>query len=431
MFVTAPRTDTSRLFVVERAGPHPGGRQRREATVPGPDRRAFPRTPASAGFLRWRSPRTTRPAAGSTCSTRREPARRRDGRGVPAQRDRSERCGPRLRTRRALDPARPQSRPQRRAAAVRARRRALHQRGRCRRDRWRSRGQRAEPDVERHRRWSTAPITIRCWGRSCGSIRAPARPTPFRPAIPSPPRLVRCMRTGCEIRGGSRSIGSRATSSSQTSGRSAYEEVDFAAVPIAGSARTSAGTVRGAAHLPGRGAGDTAVPGRIRVSRSSRSRIRGDGVCSITGGYVVRDPALPELAGQYIYGDFCNPELRAVSLTGSGAQNDHAIGLDVNFVTSFGEDACARVYVVSYSAARSIAYRTERPAVAPSRCPRSRMRPAFPSAMSARLRATAVTRPRASSSASPAPRATPSQCAMRRRMDRRASPGTTRARAVS
>ena len=58
-----------------------------------------------------------------------------------------------------------------------------------------------------------------------------------------------------------------------------------------------------------------------------------DQVCSITGGYVVRDPQLPELAGQYLYGDFCNPALRAVTLSSSGAQNDHATGLNASFIT--------------------------------------------------------------------------------------------------
>ncbi|HEV2787029.1 MAG TPA: PQQ-dependent sugar dehydrogenase, partial [Solirubrobacteraceae bacterium] len=37
-----------------------------------------------------------------------------------------------------------------------------------------------------------------------------------------------------------------------------------------------------------------------------------DGYCSLTGGYVVRDPRLPALEGRYVYGDFCKGELRSV-----------------------------------------------------------------------------------------------------------------------
>ena len=39
-----------------------------------------------------------------------------------------------------------------------------------------------------------------------------------------------------------------------------------------------------------------------------------DNFCSITGGYVVRDPGLPTLLGRYVYGDFCNAALRSVDL---------------------------------------------------------------------------------------------------------------------
>ena len=32
--------------------------------------------------------------------------------------------------------------------------------------------------------------------------------------------------------------------------------------------------------------------------------------CSVTGGYVVRDPNLTSLFGRYVYGDFCAGQLR-------------------------------------------------------------------------------------------------------------------------
>ena len=51
----------------------------------------------------------------------------------------------------------------------------------------------------------------------------------------------------------------------------------------------------------------------------------GDGFCSITGGYVVRDPGLPTLFGRYVYGDYCNDALRSVVLpagTGGGKRKD-------------------------------------------------------------------------------------------------------------
>ena len=71
-----------------------------------------------------------------------------------------------------------------------------------------------------------------------------------------------------------------------------------------------------------------------------------DGVCSITGGYVVRDPGMPTLAGRYLYGDLCRPEIRSASAnnepgTGTGT------GLSVDTLVSFGQDACARLYTVS------------------------------------------------------------------------------------
>jgi hypothetical protein len=66
--------------------------------------------------------------------------------------------------------------------------------------------------------------------------------------------------------------------------------------------------------------------------------------CSITGGYVVRDPALAELAGTYVYGDFCAGDLFGAVLPGG---TPHALGLQVPSLSGFGEDGCGRVYATS------------------------------------------------------------------------------------
>ena len=73
----------------------------------------------------------------------------------------------------------------------------------------------------------------------------------------------------------------------------------------------------------------------------------GGGGCSITGGYVVRDPGLRSLAGYYVYGDYCVGRLRAVRVGPGSARGDHALGLRVSQLSSFGEDARGRVYVTS------------------------------------------------------------------------------------
>ena len=73
-----------------------------------------------------------------------------------------------------------------------------------------------------------------------------------------------------------------------------------------------------------------------------------DGFCSVTGGYVVRDPRLPELQGRYVYGDYCDGRIRAARLSAGDASGDRALGLPrIGPISSFGEDARGRVYVTS------------------------------------------------------------------------------------
>jgi glucose/arabinose dehydrogenase len=74
------------------------------------------------------------------------------------------------------------------------------------------------------------------------------------------------------------------------------------------------------------------------------------GWCAISGGYVVRDPSLPALAGRYVYSDLCEGHIWAVRLHSGGAKGDGRLHVrSVPTVDSFGEDARGRVYVVSHN----------------------------------------------------------------------------------
>jgi glucose/arabinose dehydrogenase len=69
--------------------------------------------------------------------------------------------------------------------------------------------------------------------------------------------------------------------------------------------------------------------------------------CAVTGGVVVRDPALPALSGRYVYGDYCVGELRSFVPSVAGARRDRPLGLNVSSLSSFGQDAAGHVYAVS------------------------------------------------------------------------------------
>jgi glucose/arabinose dehydrogenase len=70
------------------------------------------------------------------------------------------------------------------------------------------------------------------------------------------------------------------------------------------------------------------------------------GFCAIIGGYVYRGTALPELAGAYLFSDYCTGQVWALSQNGSGDWMPRKL-LDTPFqVTSFGEDAAGEVYVL-------------------------------------------------------------------------------------
>ena len=125
-------------------------------------------------------------------------------------------------------------------------------------------------------------------------------------------------------------------------GESTWEEIDFA--PLA------AGGGRGANYgwscFEGR---EVFNPACATVAQAPPvlQQPHTAGYCAITGGYVVRDPGIPELAGRYVYSDYCVPALRSVALAAPDASGDRAEAASVAQLASFGEDSCGRVYALS------------------------------------------------------------------------------------
>jgi cysteine-rich repeat protein len=81
-----------------------------------------------------------------------------------------------------------------------------------------------------------------------------------------------------------------------------------------------------------------------------------DGRCSVTGGFVYRGCALPDLHGQYFFADYCTRYLQSFALVDgvvTGMQDRSAAlapggGRLINNVTSFGEDARGELYIADY-----------------------------------------------------------------------------------
>ena len=72
------------------------------------------------------------------------------------------------------------------------------------------------------------------------------------------------------------------------------------------------------------------------------------GGCSITGGYVYRGTALPELAGQYLYSDYCSGWLKSFSYSNGTASAVTDWGItNVGNILSFGQDARNELYMLS------------------------------------------------------------------------------------
>jgi glucose/arabinose dehydrogenase len=74
-----------------------------------------------------------------------------------------------------------------------------------------------------------------------------------------------------------------------------------------------------------------------------------DGSCSVTGGYVYRGEAIPDLQATYLFSDYCSGVLRYAYRDESGAwQSDILLQTGMQ-VSSFGEDETGELYLIDYN----------------------------------------------------------------------------------
>lgn len=81
-----------------------------------------------------------------------------------------------------------------------------------------------------------------------------------------------------------------------------------------------------------------------------------DGDCSVTGGYVYRGQAVPELVGVYLFGDYCTGRIWATYRDeGENWQTNVFMNARMS-ISSFGEDEAGELYVVDYSGGRVLRF---------------------------------------------------------------------------
>ncbi len=74
-----------------------------------------------------------------------------------------------------------------------------------------------------------------------------------------------------------------------------------------------------------------------------------DGNCAVTGGFVYRGSAIPQIAGLYFFSDFCKGGLRSFRLVDGAATDVREWQAGVGtLVTSFGEDRNGELYVLTH-----------------------------------------------------------------------------------
>ncbi|MBI3242776.1 MAG: PQQ-dependent sugar dehydrogenase [Chloroflexi bacterium] len=128
-------------------------------------------------------------------------------------------------------------------------------------------------------------------------------------------------------------------------GQGEWEEIDsVAASALAEPGPNFGWNIFEGTHRYSDGPADLVVPPIAEYSHA-------EGGCSVTGGYVYRGTALPELSGIYFFADYCSGIIWSLTPQADGAW-ERNVFMNTDFtISSFGEDVNGELYVVDHGGA--------------------------------------------------------------------------------
>ncbi len=122
-------------------------------------------------------------------------------------------------------------------------------------------------------------------------------------------------------------------------GQNLWEEINFQPADSAGGENYGWNVWEGAHRFAGGSAPDL-VPPIIEYPHSLG--------CSVTGGYVYRGSAIPQLTAAYLFGDYCTGRIWASYRDTSDAWQTVDFMSTEMAISSFGEDEKGEIYVIDY-----------------------------------------------------------------------------------
>ncbi|MFI8437300.1 PQQ-dependent sugar dehydrogenase [Streptomyces sp. NPDC079020] len=123
-------------------------------------------------------------------------------------------------------------------------------------------------------------------------------------------------------------------------GQSAWEEIDWAPADSKGGENYGWSEMEGNHAFRGGTEPANHVPPVHEYDRNGLG-------CSVTGGYVYRGDAIPDLEGQYVFSDYCDGTIRALQIENGEVTGESDLGVNGGEVISFVQGGDGALYVLA------------------------------------------------------------------------------------